>query len=73
MLPRGGGAAGEEPVLIPANTTVVLHMFALHRRYDIYGSDADGFRPERWEILKRGWAYAPFGAGPRACLGRELR
>ncbi|KAL8780980.1 MAG: hypothetical protein Q9213_006209 [Squamulea squamosa] len=72
VLPRGGGAAGEEPVLLPAKTTVILNMFALQRRQDVYGLDADQFRPERWENLNPEWAYVPFGAGPRACLGRKL-
>lgn len=46
----------------------------MHRRKDIYGEDADKFRPERWEndALKNiGWAYLPFNNGPRLCLGRK--
>ena len=71
VLPKGGGADGTDAVLLPSATTVVLNLYALHRRHDIYGSDADDFRPERWEKVKPGWAYVPFGAGPRVCLGRE--
>jgi len=49
----------------------------MQRRKDIYGPDADEFRPERWEedslssnkALK--WAYVPFNGGPRICLGSE--
>ena len=49
----------------------------MQRRKDIYGLDADEFRPERWEddalvsnkALK--WAYLPFNGGPRVCLGSE--
>lgn len=49
----------------------------MQRRKDIYGPDADEFRPERWEedslssnkALK--WAYVPFNGGPRVCLGSE--
>jgi len=44
----------------------------MHRRKDIFGEDAEEFRPERWgENLRPGWAYLPFNGGPRACLGRE--
>jgi cytochrome P450 len=47
----------------------------MHRRKDIYGSDADEFRPERWEkdALKNvGWGYLPFNGGPRVCLGQDF-
>lgn len=45
----------------------------MHRRKDIYGPDADSFRPERWEEnSKRGWSFLPFNGGPRICLGREF-
>ena len=47
----------------------------MHRRTDIYGSDANLFRPERWEsdALKHvGWGYLPFNGGPRVCLGQEF-
>lgn len=47
----------------------------MHRRKDIYGPDADEFRPERWEngALKNvGYGYLPFNGGPRVCLGQEF-
>lgn len=50
----------------------------MHRRKDLYGSDADEFRPERWEdgdgkLGKTiGYGYLPFNGGPRVCLGQEL-
>jgi cytochrome P450 len=46
---------------------------------DLYGSDAEDFRPERWEedlglfrdeITTR-WGYLPFNGGPRTCLGSK--
>jgi cytochrome P450 len=43
----------------------------MHRRTDIYGPDADIFRPERWEHLRPGWEYLPFNGGPRICLGQQ--
>lgn len=46
----------------------------MHRRKDIYGQDAEEFRPERWEgdsLRDIGWAYLPFNGGPRLCLGRK--
>jgi cytochrome P450 len=43
----------------------------MHHRRDIYGDDADEFRPERWETLRPGWEYLPFNGGPRICLGQQ--
>ena len=43
----------------------------MHRREDLYGSDAAEFRPERWETIRPGWEYLPFNGGPRICLGRK--
>lgn len=49
----------------------------MHRRTDIFGDDAMVFRPERWTeyhgrlFADAGYAYMPFNAGPRACLGRK--
>lgn len=45
------------------------------RRRNIYGPDADDFRPERWErgeLANIGWAYFPFSGGPRQCLGEDF-
>jgi cytochrome P450 len=52
-------------------------VYAMHRRKDIYGPDAETFRPERWEdptLPSRagGWGYLPFNGGPRVCLGQEF-
>jgi cytochrome P450 len=44
----------------------------MHRRRDIYGPDADEFRPERWEKLRPGWGYLPFNGGPRICVGQQF-
>jgi cytochrome P450 len=47
----------------------------MHRRPDIYGPDADSFRPERWEhnaLKDVKWGYLPFNGGPRVCLGQEF-
>ena len=44
----------------------------MHRMKDLYGDDADDFRPERWEgseLANIGWGFMPFHGGPRICLG----
>jgi cytochrome P450 len=43
----------------------------MHRRKDLYGPDADEYKPERWENLRPGWEYLPFNGGPRICLGQQ--
>ncbi|KAL4874839.1 cytochrome P450 [Aspergillus karnatakaensis] len=74
-LPKGGGPTGTAPILVRKGEAVGYCVYAMHRRKDIYGADADEFRPERWEndALKNvGWGYLPFNGGPRICLGQEF-
>jgi cytochrome P450 len=74
-LPIGGGPDGKSPVLVRPGEGVGYCVYAMHRRKDIYGLDADEFRPERWEddsLSNVGWGYLPFNGGPRLCLGRKL-
>jgi cytochrome P450 len=44
----------------------------MHRDPDIWGDDAETFRPERWEGFESGGHYIPFSAGPRVCPGQQL-
>lgn len=75
VLPVGGGRDGSKPVAVRKGQQVLLNFYAMHRRKDIWGEDAEEFVPERWEAPKQGRAlggFTPFGAGPRTCLGREF-
>jgi cytochrome P450 len=72
-LPTGGGRDGKSPILVRRGEGVGYCVYAMHRRKDIYGPDAEEFRPERWEapnMKDLGYAYLPFNGGPRICLGR---
>lgn len=79
VLPTGGGANRKSPVLIPKGSAVAFSVYFMHRRPDLYGMDADLFRPERWDEdmpMTRNpthfkWGYLPFHGGPRNCLGSE--
>ena len=72
-LPVGGGANGRSPIYIRKGQTITYCVYTMHRRKDLWGQDADEFRPERWEENgKRGWEFLPFNGGPRVCIGREL-
>ncbi|PWW73654.1 cytochrome P450 [Tuber magnatum] len=74
-LPYGGGPDGNSPISIRKGERIVYSVFSLHRRTDLYGPDANEFRPERWgeEALRRiGWGWLPFNGGPRICLGQQM-
>jgi cytochrome P450 len=78
-LPTGGGPDGTAPVMVRKGESVAYSVYVMHRRKDLYGSDADLFRPERWDpneenevsLKNVGWGYLPFNGGPRVCLGRK--
>lgn len=67
-------------MLIPAGTAVSYSVYTVHRRPDLYGLDAELFRPERWDEdmplfndrVSQNYGYLPFSAGPRICLGSKL-
>lgn len=71
-LPRGGGPDGNSPIYIRAGEDVGYNVHIMHRRKDIWGDDADEFRPERWIGRKPGWEFLPFNGGPRICLGQQF-
>ncbi|KAF2865800.1 cytochrome P450 [Massariosphaeria phaeospora] len=73
-LPTGGGLTGTSPVGILAGTSVVLGLDSLHHRTDIFGPDADVYRPHRWDNHWKPdtWTYFPFNRGARPCLGKNL-
>jgi len=64
--------------LIPRGTNIVILPYFMHYRKDIWGQDAESFRPERW--LEKDWSkvenfntiYMPFMAGPHSCIGNKL-
>lgn len=74
-LPYGGGPDGNSPISIRKGERVAYSTFSLHRRTEVYGPDAQEFRPERWgeEVLRKvGWSWLPFNGGPRICIGRKF-
>jgi cytochrome P450 len=78
ILPLGGGEDGQSPLFVHKGQMVAWDTYAMHRRKDIYGEDADIFKPERWldsddeKGLRPGWGYLPFNGGPRTCIGRTF-
>ncbi|WP_405020818.1 cytochrome P450 [Kitasatospora sp. NBC_00070] len=56
-------------VEIPAGTELLFSPLTIHRDPGLY-PDPMEFDPDRWLTADpRGWAFLPFGAGPRKCIG----
>jgi cytochrome P450 len=74
--PNGATVNG---IFIPPGTEVGVATYAVGHRRDIYGPDADTFRPERWiendsETLKKfeRTNELVFGSGRSSCLGKGI-
>ena len=78
-IPTGGGPDGTKPLMIRKGEVVGYSVYVMHRLKNLYGEDADSFRPERWDpdvenevdLTNIGWGYLPFDGRPRICLGRK--
>ncbi|GKZ23684.1 hypothetical protein AbraIFM66951_004560 [Aspergillus brasiliensis] len=72
ILPTGGGADGDAPILVMKGDIVVFSTWARHRLGKDFGEKPEEFRPERWEQLSGDMAgYIPFNKGPRICPGQH--
>jgi benzoate 4-monooxygenase len=58
----------------PPGTVLSVPTYSIHHSKEIWGEDADDFRPERWENVtpRQKNAFIPFSYGPRACVGRNV-
>jgi cytochrome P450 len=60
------------PLKLGRGTLVVFSQYITHHRPDLF-EEPDRFLPQRWLSIKPSpYAYLPFGAGPRMCLGATL-
>ncbi|KAK4141222.1 benzoate 4-monooxygenase [Dichotomopilus funicola] len=66
----------------PPGTVLSVPAYSVHHSTEIWGPDADEFRPERWLDGEEGNAegltarqknaFVPFSYGPRSCVGRNV-
>ncbi|CAG7850943.1 SubName: Full=Uncharacterized protein {ECO:0000313/EMBL:CCA74754.1} [Serendipita indica DSM 11827] len=61
----------ETPVPVPTGTDILLNVVALHNNPK-YWDDPYTFRPERFLGDYNRYAWLPFSACPRACIGRRF-
>ena len=84
-VPKGGDTVtiDGKQIFLPGGTDVSYCAWGVHRRKDIFGDDADQFRPERWLIedndANRGrldtmtrTTEMIFGYGKYQCLGKPV-
>lgn len=76
LLPRRAVAADTiDGYEVPAGADVLICPYTLHRHPGFW-DDAERFDPERFAVekvkLRHRYAYIPFGAGPRFCVGNNL-
>ena len=68
---------------LPKGSVVIWATWAMGRSKNLWGEDADTFRPERWLISSEegerstqkpmsAFAFPVFNGGPRACLGKKM-
>jgi cytochrome P450 len=60
---------------IPANSVIAISPYVMHRHPNYWENpeafDPERFRPER-SAQRHRFAYIPFGAGPRQCIGNNF-
>jgi cytochrome P450 len=77
-VPPGGDTLADGRFL-PGGTRIGQNVLGMQRRRDIYGDDADVFRPERWlgvaperRQLMAQTVELVFGYGRWGCLGKPV-
>lgn len=62
--------------VVPAGASVIVSIYSLHRRSDVWGADADKFDPDRFEPSRLESmppaSFVAFSRGARDCLGINL-
>ncbi|RYC59107.1 hypothetical protein CHU98_g7099 [Xylaria longipes] len=70
---KGGVTIGDRT--FPEGTLMSVNPHVMHRSHEIWGNDADEFRPERWleeENASREKYFVPWSAGYASCPGQNV-
>ncbi|TFK57630.1 cytochrome P450 [Heliocybe sulcata] len=63
-------------VWVPKGTLFCLPIRAINTWKEVWGDDAEEFRPERWHDLPQGYnstfSFLSFLAGPHGCIGKTM-
>ncbi|KAJ5249061.1 hypothetical protein N7468_000512 [Penicillium chermesinum] len=76
LVPKGGAEIAG--VHFPEGATVGINAWVAHHNKEVFGPDADDFRPERWldsepDVLSAMERYfLAFGSGSRTCIGKNI-
>ncbi|KAI0773098.1 cytochrome P450 [Trametes elegans] len=80
---RGTDGSSIGSIYVPKNTVIVISNLAYNRNKEVWGEDADQWKPERWmDPLPRVLEESPspgiwsrmmtFAGGPRSCVGFQF-
>lgn len=76
VVPKGGATICG--MYFPEGANVGINSWVAHRNRDVWGADADVFRPERWlesdeaKLKEMNAMFMPFGLGSRTCIGKNI-
>jgi cytochrome P450 len=71
-LPLGGGPNGKDPLRVRKGDIVSITKTEMYRDPDVWGADAQEYRPERFIGLRGTWGFLPYGGGPRRCPAQMM-
>ncbi|KAK4168189.1 cytochrome P450 [Cladorrhinum sp. PSN259] len=75
-VPKGGAMVCGQ--FFPEGANLGVNPWVSHHNKEVYGEDADVFRPERWlecsgdQLASMEQSLIPFGLGSRTCIGQNV-